>query len=452
MQAMANQGTKRKSSSYKLKISQETPKKTRFKRIAWLIWGAAALFYFFETTLRVSPGVMTEELSEAFMVSPTMLGFLSSFYYFAYVPLQVPGGLIVDKWGPRLIITCSSLICVVGVVLFAMSPQLYIAELGRFLIGAGSACAYVGTLKLATRWFPLSQFTLVSGLTVMMGKLGGTFGGQPLACLVDSTGWREAMYLMGGLGILVTLLCWFTIRDEPHDLKRPADIHDHLKIPMWEGLKSVLRNYNIWIMGIVGGLMYIPITAFAELWATPYLMKTFDVAKSDAAATTTFIFIGMAVGAPLAAWLSRFFKTYAKLMRLSAFIAAGIFMLIAYAELFSFSAMKYLIFFGGVSIGGQILCFAASKVYNTNPALDGTAIAFANSLVMLGGIIFQPLLGFIMDLVWSGAVSANGRPIYNAYEYHLAILSIPIGLFIGGILLSFLRPIHKSRIPSRGCA
>ena len=133
---------------------------TKRTSLAWIIWATAAFFYFYEMLLRVSPGVMTQELMETFYVSSTSLGLLSSFYYYSYNVLQLPCGIIVDRMGPRAIITASCFLCAIGAGLFYSTDSLAVAKAARFIMGMGSACAFISTLKLTAAWFPVSQFAI----------------------------------------------------------------------------------------------------------------------------------------------------------------------------------------------------------------------------------------------------------------------------------------------------
>ncbi|MDP5012294.1 MAG: MFS transporter, partial [Alphaproteobacteria bacterium] len=148
---------------------------------------------------------MTHDLMRDFEVNSASLGVLSSFYYYAYVILQVPCGMIVDKIGIRRIVTFSTLLCVAGTLLFAGSENLSLAKLGRFMVGAGSACAFISCLKVTVEWFSPMRFALVAGLSNMMGTFGGICAGRPLALFVNQLGWREASFWLGiiGLGVAV---------------------------------------------------------------------------------------------------------------------------------------------------------------------------------------------------------------------------------------------------------
>ncbi|MDP3371296.1 MAG: MFS transporter [Candidatus Paracaedibacteraceae bacterium] len=414
-------------------------KTTISKNQKWFIWGVAALFYLYETFLRISPSVMTHDLMRDFGVNSTSLGVLSSFYYYAYVALQIPCGIIVDKLGIRKIITCSALLCVFGTYMFATSESLMLAKLGRFMIGAGSACAFISCLKVTVEWFSPMRFSFVAGLTNMMGTFGGICAGRPLAVFVNQLGWRHASLWFAALGIVVAIIAWMFLKDHPDQRNKSADV----KRPMMEGVKILAKNKQFWLVGIIGGLMYLPISAFAELWGVPFLMHAYHVNNEDASTASVMIFIGMAIGGPFAAYMLIHFKKIIRVMQFSSITAGIAFIGVAYTAFFPFWFSFVLLFLAGLFIGGQVLCFTLAK-NNISECLSGTAIGFTNALVMMSGIVFQPFLGHILDVFWDGAVTGYSVPIYSTHAYQMSILTIPICLLISAIMLRFVRETHST--------
>src|SRR5688572_11451641 len=143
----------------------------RAKSYPWIVWGLAAAFFFSEYFARVAPGVMVPDLMRDFKVTALTLGSLSAFFYYAYVGMQVPVGILVDRFGPHRLLTVATVLCSAGCLLFASAQSVSLAEAGRFLMGFGASFAFVGTLKLAAVWFPASQFGLLAGLTQALGML-----------------------------------------------------------------------------------------------------------------------------------------------------------------------------------------------------------------------------------------------------------------------------------------
>ena len=175
-------------------------------------WGLAALFYLYRKILRASTSVMATDLQSSFSLNAEQLGLLSSMYYWAYTPLQIPCGLILDKMGSRKLITFSCLLCAASACLFSLTSNVWIAAFARFCMGAGSASAFISTLSLIAGWFPPKKFALMAGLTNMMGSIGGVVAGTPLAWLMTQLGWRHALFFLGLIGFVLSFFTWFGIK------------------------------------------------------------------------------------------------------------------------------------------------------------------------------------------------------------------------------------------------
>ena len=410
---------------------------TKASNKSWVIWGAAVAFYLYEYILRVSPSVMTDSLMLHFSVNATALGVLSSFYYYAYVPLQIPGGVIVDWLGARKVVTISALLCVVGTIIFATSESLFLAQIGRLLIGAGSACAFISCLKISAEWFPVSMFAMLAGVCQAMGTVGGTFGGRPFAMLVNAIGWQEALILAAAVGLGIMAAAWLLIRDKPTP---PLSDKSSESPTLMEGLKVVVSNPQSWLIGAYGGLMYMPISAFAELWAVPFYKELYGIDNELASTISIMMFIGIAVGCPIGAWISDTIKSRTKVMAGSALLTMLMFMLVVYVPM-SIGFMVVTLFITGVTCGGQIMYFPANKEINPS-YVSGTTAGFTNCLVMVSGIIFQPLLGRVLDLAWNGDLKADGTPYYSVSDYQQALLSVPLCLLAAWLILLFVRDTY----------
>jgi sugar phosphate permease len=424
-------------------VSSPSKALSDFEPRAWVIMGTAALFYLYEYILRVSPSVMTQELMRDFHVTSTAVGVLASFYYYSYVALQVPCGMIADWLGPRRVVTFSALLCVGGSVLFSRSDSLLVAEMSRFLIGAGSACAYVCCTKIGAEWFVPSRFAFLSSFTMAMGTLGGTFGNKPFAMLVNAMGWRSAMFIAGLAGLGVALAAWLIIRDRPYGVVLPK-APDHQRPTarsVWEGLQIVLANPQSWLIGIYGGLMYVPLSAFGELWSVPFLMNRYQVDNELAATANIMMLVGISVGCPLSALLSNYLESRLKVMSWAAVGMLFLFLVIIYVPTLPLSIMFILLFLTGMVWSGQILYFAASKEINPSH-LSGTSISFCNCFVMVSGIIFQPLLGWLLDVAWDGCLGCDGTPLYSIRAYQVALTSVPVCLILSWVVLKFIKETY----------
>src|SRR5262245_4607891 len=159
-------------------------------RLALFGWATGAVFFFYAWILRVAPSVMIDELMRDFAVGAAAVGNLSAFYFYGYAGMQIPVGLLIDRFGPRRLMTVAAAGCAAGCALFALAPALWGLSLGRFVIGATAAFSLVGAMAVAGQWFPPARFALLSGLAMMLGMAGGVFGQAPLRLLVERLDWQ----------------------------------------------------------------------------------------------------------------------------------------------------------------------------------------------------------------------------------------------------------------------
>ncbi|WP_018078763.1 MFS transporter [Thiobacillus denitrificans] len=167
--------------------------------LARLTWRLLASLYFVGFFQRVALAVMVDELMRDFSIAATMLGNLSAIYFYAYAAMQIPSGLLVDAVGPRRAAIAAVIVFAIGIMLFAQADDLWMARLGRGLIGASITVAFVACMKLAGHWFPANRFATVAGISLLFGNLGGVLAGVPLSEAVVGVGWRAAMLISAGV-------------------------------------------------------------------------------------------------------------------------------------------------------------------------------------------------------------------------------------------------------------
>jgi MFS family permease len=415
----------------------------------WLICGIGAIFYSYEYILRITPSVMEPALRTHFNLSATGFGIFSACYYYAYVPMQLPVGVLMDRWGPRRLLTGACAVSVLGLWLFASTNVVSFAAAGRFLTGFGSAFAFVGVLKLATIWLPEDKLALVAGLAAALGTVGAMIGDNLLGAMVLRVGWQHAVNLTALFGLVVICFMWFGIHDKKKHLKEDGGTVSNFKDVLLD-LKRILTNRQIWINGAYGCLIYLPTTVFAELWGIPYLSNAHGMSLPDAEFSNSVLFMGFTVGAPLWGYLSDRIKQR-KLPMLLGAIGAFIMMTgVLYLPGLSHKTLNLMMFGVGLCYGIQAVVFAVGRELSPNEAA-GTAIATTNMFVMLGAMFLQPLVGHLLD--WSVASrhvegfskvldSDTLRQLYTAADYQLAMVVIPIGIFIAAILTFFLKETH----------
>ncbi len=403
---------------------------------AWFVWGIAAFFYLYELVLRVSPSVMTDGLTQSFSVTATSLGILVSFYYYSYTLLQLPCGIILDELGAKKLLGLSSLLCAIGSVLFASTNMLQVAQIGRFLVGAGSACAFISCLQVASNMFPKRYFVLLGGATNMMGTLGGLLGGYPVAKAVNTIGWQYTTYILAAIGCILCALIFITFPSETSNNNESNNTKRNKSMIIKDTLQ-LIKNKQILIASIIASLMYLPICAFAELWEVPYFMQKFNIGNEQASISSATTFLGVAIGSIVMAMVANKINSFVKTIKTSALLVGILFLVLIYLPV-NFYMSLLLVFCIGFLTGSQCICFTCAK-NNSVDNLSGTTLALTNCIVMLIGSIFQPLLGALLDVSWGGTLNTDGSRLYDITCYNKAILVIPLGSIISYVFAMFLK-------------
>jgi len=408
----------------------------------WLVWGLGAAFFFAEYLGRVAPSVVATELMQAFHVSALSIGALSGMFLVPYIAMQMPVGVLVDRYGPHKLLTVTAALCALGCFLFASAHSLFVAELGRFLMGFGAAFAFVGALKLATLWFCSTRIGLLAGLTQALGMFGAAIGEGPLSAMADALGWRTTMVIIGAILFAIAVLIGILVSDHPDPIasRQPSEGLASSQISLFDALWVVLKNPRSWINGLYVGLVYAPTGAFAELWGVTYITRSNGVDKMVAAEAISLIFLGWAVGGPLAGMLSDRMKRRKPVMIGSAILSLVFMTAVLYLPNLPISIVFFLMFMYGVGNTGVGVSYALSGEINPRH-VAGTSIAFANMASIIIAAAFQPLIGWFLDLHWDGKM-VNDAPFYTAEAFRSSVLVLPICLALGIIVAFFVKETY----------
>lgn len=402
--------------------------------LPWLVWFLGALLFCYGFFQRTAPSVIIDSLMRDFAVGAAVLGNLSAIYLYAYAGLQIPVGLLADAWGPRRLLTAGALCCGAGSLLFSLAPDLYLAYLGRLLVGMGAAVSFVGTLKLATNWFPPARFAQLTGLTMALGMLGGVGGQVPLAAAVEAFSWRGALTVASLLGLVLAVGIWLIVRDRH---PRASAVASPGGAAVLSNLRLVLGMPRQWLLALLGCAMTAPLLAFAGLWGVAWLMQTHQMARPEAASHTSLMLLGWAIGSPLAGYLADRIGRRLPIVRAGGLLGLLCFLLLVYTPGLPPFLFGLLFLLTGVGLGATAVCFAVAREI-TPPRAVGVAYGMLNGAVVGGGAIFQPLLGLLLDLQWDGALQA-GAPIYSQQAFDLAFLSLAVFLVLALLLSLLLR-------------
>lgn len=417
------------------------------------VWALAAAIYLFGFFQRVTPASLAGDLMRDFALTGTGLGNLSAFYFYAYAAMQIPTGVLVDRFGPTRLFLIGSVAAGAGALMFALAPHVGLAATGRALIGAAHGIAWVSMLKLVAHWFAPSRFGTMSGLSLAVGTLGAVLAGPPLRALADTFGWREVIAVSGGIALLLAAGVWRVMRDDPLDRRfmtyAPASAHarvmraaraagesGHFVLDLIEILRY--RNTGLIFLansGIGGGFL-----TFTGLWGVPFFVQHHGLSVKQASLITSAMLVMFATGGPLFGALSDRMKLRKWPYVMGAVLLVVGFVTLAAAPDAPLVVMVPLLLAAGFGGGAMVLSFGLAK--ESVPArLQGATTGTVNAGVMVGALTLMPLIGVVLDLYWQGD-SGNGVRQYGLEAFRVGWILLAAWITASFILLLATRETH----------
>ena len=412
--------------------------------LAWLVWGLGAAFYFAGFYHRVAPAVMTDALMADFHIGAAGLGNFTAFYFYSYFLMQVPTGIIADYWGPRKLLAAGALVATVGTLLFASATSIVPANIGRLLIGGAVGVAYVAILRLSTRWFEPRFYATVGGLTLFCGVGGAVSAGVPLHFLVARFGWRPVMFVAAAVLLLLGAAIWLIIRDDPADrgyrsFAPPEPEALFSLATLRSDLAMVFHYRNTWLLALVGCGLTGPVLTFAGLWGVPFFTTHYGMPTAASSAITSTLLICYAVGAILLGILSDRIGLRKPVMFAGSVVALLCWIPILFIPLPIWLLVSMVIFLG-LACGCVTIGFAFVKE-SVPSRFAGTVSGLYNMGSILGAMILQPAIGWLLDLSWQGTI-AGGVRIYALAAYRSGFVLIVAFSLLSVLAIGFTAETH----------
>lgn len=409
----------------------------------WIVVFGGALFYMYQFMIRVAPNVMSDELMTKFSIDASELGALAGQYYIGYALMQLPLGITMDRLGPKAFLCSAAFLCALSSYIFGNTSSSFVAEISRILMGMGSACGLIGTIKLGITWLPKRHVAKVTALTILFGTLGASLAGAPLKLVLNRVGLEHTMEILAVLGAGVGLLILLLVSNKPkvdHHKELP-DIYAN-NHPLHDIL-TLAKSKQAWLIALYGMLMYVPIATIGDQWGVSFVERAGNTTELVAAQVVPMMFIGAAIGSPIFALFSDFLKSRIKPMIIGSFVTVVTWSAILFIPGLPLGLFFVLFFIAGMAYTAKALTFASiCEMMPIN--MSGVSIAFVNMIVMTTGIIFHPLVGALMEFHWTGTMR-HDLPIYSEADYRFALSVIPIVLGVSLILLFFIKETHSER-------
>lgn len=381
------------------------------RTMAWTVWIIASVFYAYQYILRVMPNIMLNDIMDQFSMNPATFGQFSGIYYIGYSFLHLPVGILLDRFGPKKVMTGCILLTVIGLLPLLFAEHSAYPILGRFLIGVGSSAAILGVFKIVRMTFSAERFPRMLSLSVTIGLLGAIYGGGPVSYLLGQLGYQAVVQIFAVMGIALAAVTYWIVPNETAPAESRSVIAD---------IKEVISHKRVMLSCLFAGFMVGTLEGFADVWGTVFLKQVYGFDSTLAASLPAMIYIGMCFGSPVLSFIADQMKSY-----LGTVIGAGVVMATAFGVMLMWQMPTTLLsvnlFVMGICCAYQILAIYQASTY-VRVEVAGLTTAMANMIIMLFGYAFHAAIGGIVSV--SGGTASSPALLSG-----LAV--IPVALCIG---------------------
>jgi MFS family permease len=392
---------------------------------AWLL---VAVYYFFQYALRSAPSVMIPELTGAFGVNALGVSAIVGMFYYGYSPFSLVAGTSIDRFGAKRVIPIGAAVVGIGALLFG-TGNVTLANIGRFLQGAGGAFALIGAVYLITKNFPASVAASLIGATQMFGMAGGSAGQFLVGPIVKSgISWDRFWIYAGCLGLIISGVLLVLL---PRETPKSSGAGSGAFSALLRSLGRVFRNPQSILCGFISGLLFIPTTILGMTWGVRFLQEARGREFEAAVTLAASIPLGWMIGCPLLGFISD------RLGRRKPVIFGGSLMLLAVVTWVLFGNPEILRghtvgILMGIASGAAMLPYTVIKEANP-PELGGTATGVVNFLNFTFSALLGPVFGArLMEM-------PEGDTSLALAHYQAGFQPLLYGIVLALILTVFLK-------------
>lgn len=380
---------------------------TKFR---WVVFASVLFTYLLMSSQRTAPGLITDQIMTDFNVTAVTIGLLTSMQFLVYTGLQIPMGILADRFGPNFFLITGATLTGIGTIIYSVGTQEWVLFLGRILTGLGDATIWVNLVLILGYWFNAKEFTKLIGFAGMTGSLGFLLATVPFSTWIDLLGWRKAFLSAGVLLCLAGFLLYFILVKKPnHSLFLKKDLKREKTFAILRRTLSTRQSWALFLchFGIVGSYI-----GFIGSWAVPYGMTMYEMTRSEASQLVMIGLVGALLGAPLMSWISSKIGNIKRpyiVVHALIVLSWGTFLL--YKGNPPINLLMFLFFMIGFGFGASALTFAI--VRQTFPIeASGIASGIANTGGFLSAVLLPSIFGVVLDHFQT--ITGN---ISNGYHY-----------------------------------
>ncbi len=394
------------------------------------------LGYTISQFLRTSVGVLTPNLMLDFTITPDDMGLLGGVFFLSFALFQIPAGILLDKYGPRLIMTVIISFALLGSIIFALSNSFLGLLIGRLLMGLGCSVCLMGSLVIITRWAAKDDFSKLAGTVLAVGGLGGLLATTPLSYITDIYGWRFGFWCASILTLIVIILYYTLVRDYPNKSKNKFINNNKSDIASYN-IMVILREKNFKYMIPMSLMSYSSLFVILGLWGAPYLKDFHNLDLYERGQILMLMAISWNIGSFVFGRLRSIFGGYKNVVIFGSVGVIVLLLILAFtpfiSEVYLYILFCILGFFGAFSVA----LISHYQVLFDNEFM-GRALTTANFFNFGGVFLMQWLTG---KIIYFFGGNESGAP-KEAYSY--AFIFVAILLFLSLIIYFYSEEDNKS--------
>ncbi|MEW6449209.1 MAG: MFS transporter [Pseudomonadota bacterium] len=383
--------------------------------------------YIVSQFIRNSIGVIAPNLASELGLSPLEIGMLSSIYFFVFASVQLPLGVVLDRFGPRKCLLTCIVLTSAGCLAFGMAQSAGSLVASRALLGFATSSFLMAPVALYARWFPPSRFSTFAGIHLGIGSLGALFATAPLAFATANYGWRTAFIAVGILAAVIGVICWFVVSDDPPGQK--SEPHNETLKESIAGIWQVIRTPSI------GRVFFIQLTSYPSyllivgLWGGPYLTHIYGYDLKGRGEILFIAALAQVLGSFFWGPSDRLFGSYKRPILMGSSIALTALLILSIGGVLPIPLLIGVFILVGFSTGMSSVVMAHGRSLVPRHLL-GRTMTLLNIGTMGGGFVVQSISGAVIELF----PSSGGIYPLEAYRWVFGLQAV---LVLAGISAYF---------------